>query len=137
MNVRVVLDTHIFISSFFGGMRKRIIELWKSGQIILCLSDEILEEYLLVLSRFWFDWPDIEPVVNLFKEGKHILRVVPKEKIIMIRKDKEDNKFLECAVAGGAIYIISADQHLLRLKKYRDVQIISPLKSLKLLEKIN
>jgi putative PIN family toxin of toxin-antitoxin system len=137
MNVRVVLDTHIFISSFFGGMRKRIIKLWKSGQIILCLSDEILEEYLLVLSRFWFDWPDIEPVVNLFKEGKHILRVVPKEKIIMIRKDKEDNKFLECAVAGGAIYIISADQHLLRLKKYRDVQIISPLKSLKLLEKIN
>jgi putative PIN family toxin of toxin-antitoxin system len=50
-NLRVVVDTNIFISSFFGGIPKEIIDLWKNGKIILCLSQNIIEEYLNVLNR--------------------------------------------------------------------------------------
>lgn len=135
MKVRVVLDTQVFISSFFGGICKRIIDLWKSGQIVLCLSDAIFREYLLVLSRFWVDPAGIEQIVHLLKEGNFILRVVPKEKIFVTHE--ENNKFLECALAGEARYIISGDRSLRRLKKFHDIQILSPLKSLKRLEKIN
>jgi predicted nucleic acid-binding protein len=51
-NLRVVVDTNIFISSFFCGIPKKIIDLWKNSEIIiLCLSQNIIEEYLNVLNR--------------------------------------------------------------------------------------
>ena len=129
MKVRVVLDTQVFISSFFGGVCKRIVDRWKSGQMVLCLSEEIVREYLRVLSRFWVDPAGMDRVVHLLKEGNFILRVVPKEKIFIVSEG--GNKFLECALAGGALYLISGDRSLLRLKKYQEVRILSPLKAFK------
>jgi predicted nucleic acid-binding protein len=41
-NLRVVIDTNILISSFFGGVPREIIDLWKNGEIILCLSQSIV-----------------------------------------------------------------------------------------------
>jgi putative PIN family toxin of toxin-antitoxin system len=49
--LKVVIDTNVFISSFFGGVPREIINLWKKGEIVLCLSQEIIEEYLEVLNR--------------------------------------------------------------------------------------
>ena len=43
--IKVVIDTNVFISSFFGGNPKNIIDLWKKGEIKLCLSREIVDEY--------------------------------------------------------------------------------------------
>lgn len=132
MKVRVVLDTQVFISSFFGGVCKRIVDQWKSGQMVLCLSEEIVKEYLRVLSRFWVDPVGMDRVVHLLKEGDFILRVIPKEKVFVV--PEKENKFLECALAGGARYLISGDRSLLRLKKYQEVQILSPLKALQKME---
>ena len=44
--LKLVIDTNVFISSFFGGIPRDIINLWKEGGIVLCLSQDILEEYL-------------------------------------------------------------------------------------------
>ena len=44
--IKVVIDTNVFISSFFGGNPKKIIDLWKKGEIKLCLSREIVNEYV-------------------------------------------------------------------------------------------
>ena len=51
--IKLVIDTNIFISSFFNneGNPRKIIDLWKTGQIILCISEKILEEYAEVLIR--------------------------------------------------------------------------------------
>jgi len=49
--MRVVVDTNVFVSSFFGGIPRKIVDLWKKGQIILCLSKPIVEEYVEVLRR--------------------------------------------------------------------------------------
>jgi putative PIN family toxin of toxin-antitoxin system len=69
-NLRVVVDTNIFISSFFGGIPKEIIDLWKNGEIILCLSQNIVEEYLSVLNRLGLqDEKEIEKLTKLFAEG--------------------------------------------------------------------
>jgi putative PIN family toxin of toxin-antitoxin system len=52
--VKIVIDTNVFVSSFLNpkGTPQQIIDLWKSGQVTLCLCAEILSEYLEVLSRF-------------------------------------------------------------------------------------
>ncbi len=49
--MKVVIDTNIFVSSFFGGNPRKIIDLWKKGNISLCLSKDILDEYVDVLQR--------------------------------------------------------------------------------------
>lgn len=49
--VKIVIDTNVFISSFFGGVPREIINLWKEGKVILCLSQNIIEEYIEVMNR--------------------------------------------------------------------------------------
>ena len=47
-----------------------------------------------------------------------------------IEDDPDDDKVLECAVAGNADYIVSGDSHLLDIEEYRGVEIVSPDESL-------
>jgi len=47
--MKVVIDTNVFVSSFFGGNPKRIIDLWKNEEIVLCLSKDVLDECIDVL----------------------------------------------------------------------------------------
>jgi predicted nucleic acid-binding protein len=49
--MNVVVDTNIFVSSFFGGHPRKIIDRWKEGRITLCLTREIINEYTSVLVR--------------------------------------------------------------------------------------
>ena len=48
------------------------------------------------------------------------------EKLDIIQEDLEDNKFLEAAIAEKADFIISQDNHLLKLKEYLGIRIINP-----------
>lgn len=52
-----------------------------------------------------------------------------------ISKDPDDDKFLECAIAGSARYIVSGDPHLLDIGEYSGIQIVSPDAFLAMLEK--
>lgn len=40
--------------------------------------------------------------------------------------DSDDDKFLECAVEGNANFIVSQDSHLLKLKEFRGIRILTP-----------
>ena len=64
--IRVVIDTNVFVSSFFGGNPKRIIDLWKNEEIVLCLSKDVLDEYIDVLQRIGLkDEDEIEELLSL------------------------------------------------------------------------
>ncbi len=52
--------------------------------------------------------------------------VIPTEKFDAIKEDSDDNKILDCAFAGRVDFIISQDNHLLKLKEFRGIRIISP-----------
>ena len=52
--------------------------------------------------------------------------VVPKEKLTLVKDDPDDNKILECAIAGNVDCIVSNDKHLLKLKKFRNIPILTP-----------
>jgi len=124
---RIVVDTNVLVSSLFGGRPREVMELWRDGQFVLCLSDEIVAEYLEVLMRFGHPKREIEEFLALLsEEGERVVFVSPRERIGEVVADPEDNRFLECAVAAGAEMIVSGDRHLLGLKEFRGIQIVSP-----------
>ena len=47
------------------------------------------------------------------------------KRIHAVIDDPDDDKFIECAVECGAGFIISGDKHLLKLKKYKGINIIN------------
>ena len=125
--MKVVLDTNVFVSSFFGGVPRQIIDLWKEGRITLCLSQPIVEEYLLVLNRLGLDdQSEIDALTGLFAESYHAVFTANTPDLHIVVDDPDDDKFLECAVALDCKLIVSGDKHLKDIKKYIDIRILSP-----------
>jgi putative PIN family toxin of toxin-antitoxin system len=121
----VVIDTSIFIASFWEGRSRTAVELWKKGKITLCVSEAILKEYFYIIPRFNRLNKEAGELLSLFKARKNIEMITPSKRLKVIKEDPVDNKFLECAVEAKAEYIISADKHLRNLRKYQGVRIVS------------
>ena len=123
--MRVVLDTNVFISAVLGGRLGVIVDEWKAGKFTLIITDSIVREYLDVINRPKFKIPQNEIVAAT----DYLLRtaefVTPQEEIHVIVADLTDNKFLEAAAAGKVDFIVSGDNHLLELKSFRDIPIIT------------
>ena len=124
--LRVVLDTNVLISAIlFGGKPRQILEKAIRGEIRLCLSEPILEELKGVLQRSKFDYSP-EMIQFILTELTGIADLVnPSETLNVVLEDPEDNRILECAVEAKANYIISGDFHLLKLSRYRDIEIVN------------
>jgi putative PIN family toxin of toxin-antitoxin system len=129
---RVVIDTNVVISAFlFGGEPGELIPLWKSGRINPLASKEIVDEYLRVLTYPKFGLAPEEINFILYQEivpHFEIVRVKPGR--VIIGDDPSDDKFIRCAEAGRAKTIISGDQHLLRLKSFGSIRILTPARFL-------
>lgn len=125
--IRVVVDTNIFISSFFGGNPRKIIDLWKSGQITLCLSRPIIDEYINVLGRMGLQHArELEELLRIFAHGFHVLFAATTPNLKVVTKDPSDDKFIECAVALNSKHIISGDKALREIENYMGIMIQSP-----------
>ena len=126
--VKVVVDTIVLVSALlFGGKPERLIPLWQRGKIRPLASKEIIDEYLRVLTypKLKLAEEDLnfllyQEILSYFK----IIDVEPGERII--KKDPEDDKFIRCALAGKAKWIIPGDRHLLALKTYQKIKILAP-----------
>ena len=60
--------------------------------------------------------------------------VEPTEALDAVADDPDDNRVLECAVAGGASYVVSGDAHLLKLGNYQGIAMLTPRDFLSVLE---
>jgi putative PIN family toxin of toxin-antitoxin system len=130
--MKVVIDTNVFVSSFFGGNPWKIIDLWKNGKMTLCLSKDVLDEYIDVLQRVGLkDENEIEELLSLFAKGFNILFTTKTPKIRAVKDDPDDDKFIECAVALKAEVIITGDKALKRMGEYMGMKILSPQEFLK------
>jgi len=125
---RVVVDTNVLVSALlFGGTPADLIPLWKSGKIRAFASKEMIEEYLRVLAypRFGLSENDIAYLV--YKEILPYFEAVSVKKAIsVVEKDPSDDKFIACAQASGSRFIISGDNHLLKLKNHGNIKILTP-----------
>ena len=123
--MRVVVDTNIIVSGYLGGALEAIIVAWKSGKFTLVVSDAIADEYHEVLKRpkFKIERAELDDFSALLLDKAEF--VSPLETISAIVADPADNKFLEAAVTGKANLIVSGDDHLLELKTYGEIPIIT------------
>ena len=134
--IDIVIDTNVVISALlFGGAPGKLIGLWKKKRIRPLISEEIMTEYLRVLAypKFKLSEEEINYIIHqeilpFFK----VVKSIPGPSII--KKDPDDDKFIQCAEAGNANIIISGDSHLLALKSYHGITILTPTQFLEILE---
>ncbi|HMV97959.1 MAG TPA: putative toxin-antitoxin system toxin component, PIN family [Anaerolineales bacterium] len=122
---RAVLDTNILISSALGGALVLVLEKWDAGVFSVVVTTDILSEYFEVLNRpkFGLKQETIDKITTYIYQFSEF--VIPEEKIRFIEEDPKDDKFLEAAIAGNVDFIVSGDKHLLDLKEFRSVPILS------------
>ncbi len=124
--LRAVFDTNIFISSIFWkkGNPNKIVALALDKKIQVFTSLPLLQELAHVLRR---DFNEPEPIIQrqLALILSYAVVVVPRVRIEVVKEDPEDNKVLECALSVKTDYVVSGDKHLLNLKGFKGVKIVS------------
>ena len=123
---RVVLDTNIYLSGIiFGGNCRHILDLMIKKKIKAVISPAILLEISQKLKQK-FKWSQTQIFTTIKTIIKSTKAVQPKIKIKVVKADKSDDKIIEAAVTGSANYIVSGDQHLLKIKQYQKIKIVTP-----------
>jgi len=133
--IKSVNDTNVWVSGIVWnkGAGYLIRRHWEAGDFQHYVSSEILYELIRVL-REVFRFPD-----DLLYDWYWLLLagsvyVVPTTRVDAVRDDPDDNKFLACAIDGGAGFVVSEDKDLLRIGSYESVQILRKQTFLLLLE---
>lgn len=131
---KVVLDTNVLISSLLkpGSKARQIYRLALRGEIKLYISKPLLNELERVLEYPKFEIEKLQKELFLKTLKQIAVFVYPRQRIDLIKEDPPDNRVLECGVGGKAGYIISGDKgHLLPLREYEGIKIVSPAEFLK------
>ncbi len=108
---RIVLDTNCLLASLSSRSENFLV--WKSlheGRYILCVSNEILSEYEEIIA-LKTNTSVAENVINAIADSKFVEFIDPQFKLNLIDADKDDNKFVDCAFAANATFIVSNDKH--------------------------
>ena len=114
---RIVLDTNCLLQSLPTGSPYH--KIWTDillGRISLCVNTDILDEYEEVLT----EKTNREVAVNVVEAIARLRTTVYQETYIhfgLIQDDPDDNKFVDCAVAANAEYIVTNDKHFSVLKR--------------------
>lgn len=123
--MNVVIDTNVILSgAFFRGYPRLILILVDKGLVTAYASEEIIAEYRKVIGGFSnnengsFDKDLAETVVKKL----NIINVTSND---VVCRDKDDDKFLNCAKDANAKYIISGDKDLLVIEQYGDISIVT------------
>ena len=115
--MRVVLDTNCLLASLSS--RSENFCVWQSlhkGQYILCVSNEILAEYEEIIAQKT-NTTVAENVINALVDSDYVVFVDPQFHLGLITADPDDNKFVDCAIAANAKYIVTQDHHFDVLKQ--------------------
>lgn len=125
--MKIVLDTNVLVSGiFFAGPPFEILRAWRDGKVNLVISIEILEEYRRVVAELAqeFSGVDVSRILGLLTVGAEIVDAPPLPQPVC--SDPADDKFLACAAAGSAKYIVTGDKQLLKLLRYGKSEIVNP-----------
>lgn len=133
----VVLDTNVLISAIlFDGKPRAVLEKVRRGVIGCSLSPAILDELHNVLTRPKFGF-SADAAFQVVEELQFTCNIVfPSTSLSVVHADPDDDRILECALEARADIIVSGDQHLLKLGRFKNIRIISPADFLVELEKI-
>lgn len=116
MSRYIVLDTNCLLQSL--SRRSTYYKVWEDfilGRYTLCVSNEILAEYEEIIASH------ISPLaatitIEAILRANNVIRVDAQFRFELIVVDRDDNKFVDCAIVSNADYIVSDDKHFNVLK---------------------
>jgi uncharacterized protein len=125
--VKVVFDTNILIAAFLTeGLCSGLLIRARKHDFDLILSDDILREFKGILTKkFKISSSDISEITDIITEAAsgilHKVSSAPR-----ICRDPNDDMIIACAVDADADYIVTGDEDLLTLKKFKKITILNP-----------
>lgn len=136
--LRIVLDANQFISALLkpGSNPDLIMRMVREDRMTLIMSEDIRSEILRVLT-----YPKIAKRLACTNEqlasfidrlGAVAVMTAGALTVDVIADDPSDNKYLACAMEGKADFIISGDHHLLDLRVFKGIRIITPVSFLEI-----
>lgn len=134
--MRVVLDTNLLVSYLLtqGETMSGIVDAWEQERFVVLASPAMLAELRDVLQR-----PRLRR--KMTADPAALLDLMQRDAVFVpgdvalpgVTRDPKDDKFVACAVEGGADFIVSGDGDLLDMERYEDIEMIRPHQFLQML----
>ena len=115
--MNIVLDTNILLQVAFTEKPMKIV--WDkllAGAYTLCVTEDILFEYQEKIIDCFHNEQLANVLINVLLNSPSVKRVETYFRYNLIKADKDDNKFVDCALACNAKYIVTEDTHFEELK---------------------
>lgn len=107
----IVLDTNSLIMAISArGVYHKVWQSFLDEEYVLCVTNEIIEEYQEVIARN-INARVAEAIVYTILTRGNVRRLDPHYHFQLIKSDPDDNKFVDCAIAANAKYIVTEDHH--------------------------
>jgi len=125
--VKVVYDTNVVVSAALkpGSLPAALVALAMAKKVKLYLTSVILEEYADVLKRPKFDL-DPAAVEAFLRDLRKAATSVRPSRRLARTPDEPDNRFLECAAAASADYLVTGNKKHFPFPEFEGTKIVSP-----------
>ena len=133
--MRIVLDTNSLLVSIGRKSKYRpIFDAFLEEKYDLLISNDVLSEYVEIIQQKTNELV-AENISNLLMSSPNVVKVEPFFKWVIINKDADDNKFVDCALNAGADFLVTDDKHF-NILKTRDFPPVKVIRTIEFLEKI-
>src|SRR3989344_7064397 len=123
---KIVLDTNVLVSALgWNGKPKKVFNKIMNKEFDLIISKEQLDELKKVLNYPKFEFTNDQKLrfLNIVSEISYIVDI--KNRLKVVKEDPDDDIIIETALENNANIIISGDEHLLKLKKFKNIKIMT------------
>ena len=136
--MKVVFDTNVVASaSFWRGTPFNCLTAWAEGRCEAVVSPALLAEYHETIEELRREYPGRPFAAWADALAESATLVFPADRAAGATPDPDDEMILECALAGEVDFIVTGDtKHLLPLRQFRGIPIISPAEFLRRLKSL-
>ena len=136
---RIVADTNVLVSSLIKRGRPHELLLRIDGiDIRLISSNALMAELISVLAEEriakYVAKSDVERFLRYVGRRTTLVRI--RSRFKAVRDDPKDDVVLNTAYSGEAEHIVSGDKHLMPLREFKGIRIVTVSDMLDLLEKM-
>jgi len=125
--MKITVDTNFLISAtqWDYSVANKLLEKLLINNYEIFTTKEILDEFEEILKRdFKYNNEEVKRIVDVLLQ--FLILIEPIRKITIVLDDPDDNKIIECALESKSDYIVSYDNHLLKIKEYKGIKIVKP-----------
>ena len=125
--MKAVFDINILIAAFLTeGLCSGLLTRARKRNFNLVLSDDIIREFKNTLTKkFKISSADVSEITSIVTEAASEI-IDETTPIARTCRDQDDDMIIACAVSATADYIVTGDEDLLVLKRYKNIVIINP-----------